>query len=111
MKSPEELKNFIKQVEKLNISTIKQAADQGINGIILADDVAYTRGLLTNPKILREYFLPSLANQVKEITRLGLPVFYHCDGDYHEIIPDLIDMHIQGLNALSIDAVWILLHC
>lgn len=100
-KSPKDLKDFIKQVEKLNIATIKQASDQGIDGIILADDVAYTRGLLTNPKILREYFFPSLAKQVEEITRLGLPVFYHCDGDYHEIIPDLINMHMQGLQCIE----------
>lgn len=100
-RSPEELKNFISRVEKVNIETIKQAADQGIDGIILADDVAYANGLLTNPKVLREYFLPSLAKQVEEITRLGLPVFYHCDGNYSEIIPDLIDMRIQGLQCIE----------
>lgn len=99
--SPDDLKNFIRQVEKLNIAIIKQVADQGIDGIILADDIAYAHGLLTNPDILREYFLPSLAKQVEEITHLGLPVFYHSDGNYREIIPDLIDMGIQGLQCIE----------
>ncbi|NMM64622.1 hypothetical protein HBE96_18610 [Clostridium sp. P21] len=99
--SPDDLKNFIRQVEKLNIATMKQSADQGIDGIILADDIAYANGLLTNPNILREYFLPSLAKQVEEITHLGLPVFYHSDGNYREIIPDLMDMGIQGLQCIE----------
>jgi len=99
--SPDDLKTFIRQVEELNIAIIKQAADQGIDGIILADDIAYAHGLLTNPKILREYFLPSLARQVEEITHLGLPAFYHSDGNYREIIPDLIDMRIQGLQCIE----------
>lgn len=100
-RSPIELAKFIKRVEKLNIAIIKQVADQGIDGIILADDIAYGRGLLINPKILRKYFFPSLAKQVDEITSLGLPVFYHSDGNYHEIIPDLIDMRIQGIQCIE----------
>ena len=100
-RSPIEMEYFIKCVEKLNITLIKQAADQGIDGIILADDVAYGRGLLINPRILREYFFPSLAKQVDEIRGQGLPAFYHSDGDYHEIISDLIDMRIQGIQCIE----------
>lgn len=100
-KSPSILLSFIDEVEKLNISLFREVAQKGIDGIILADDVAYAKGLLINPKILREYFFPSLARQVEEIDRLGLIAFYHSDGNYQEIIPDLIDIHFQGIQCIE----------
>ncbi len=100
-KSPSNLLAFIDQVEKLNISMFKEVEQKGANGIILADDVAFAKGLLINPKILREYFFPSLARQVEEVNRLGLFAFYHSDGYYQEIIPDLIEMHFQGIQCIE----------
>ncbi|MBU1052628.1 MAG: hypothetical protein KKC46_02225 [Proteobacteria bacterium] len=100
-KSPQTLLEFIDEVEKLNVSMFKEVAQKGIDGIILADDVAYAKGLLVNPKILREYFFPSLARQVEEIKRLGLFAFFHSDGDYQEIIPDLIDLNFDGMQCIE----------
>ncbi|MGB5156263.1 uroporphyrinogen decarboxylase family protein [Desulfobacterium sp. N47] len=100
-KSPPILSSFIEDVEKLNISMFKEVAQMGVDGILLADDVAYAGGLLVNPKILRQNFFPSLARQAEEIDRLGLFAFYHSDGNYQEIIPDLIDMHFQGIQCLE----------
>lgn len=100
-KSPSTLLSFIDEVEKLNISMFREVAQKGVDGIILADDVAYAKGLLINPKILRENFFPSLSRQVEEIERLGLFAFYHSDGNYQEIIPDLIDVHFQGIQCIE----------
>ncbi len=100
-KSPSSLVSFIDAVEKLNTSIFRELAQKGIDGIILADDVAFSKGLIINPEILRKHFMPSLARQVEEISRLGIHAFYHSDGNYQEIIPDLIEIHFHGIQCIE----------
>lgn len=100
-KSPLSLTEFIGKVEKLNMCMFEDLVAKGIDGIILADDIAYRKGLLINPKILKEYFFPSLARQVEEIAGKGIPVFSHSDGNYREVIPDLINIGFQGLHCID----------
>lgn len=101
---PDNLRNFVSRVEHLNMSVLTQLATSGVDGIILADDVAYDRGLLINPKTLRDFFFPSLFRQVKWIKKLGLPIFFHCDGNYTAILSDLIDAGFDGIHCLERDA-------
>lgn len=100
-KASANLLSFIAEVEKLNMALFREAAAKGVNGVILADDVAFNGGMMISPQSWRECFLPSLARQVEEINRLGLAAFYHSDGNYLEIIPDLITVHFQGLQCLE----------
>ncbi len=100
-KSPDSLLEFIKEVEKLNTLMIEKLVGQGINGIILADDIAYQRGFLINPKTIRKYFMPSIERQVKEIDKAGVPAFYHSDGNYREVIGDIINAGFVGLHCLE----------
>lgn len=98
--SPLSFQDFIEKVEQLNKGLIKGLVDQGVDGIIIADDIAYQHGLLINPKTLRESIFPALARQVE--TAAGkVPVFFHSDGNYSEIIPDLIQCGFQGLQCLE----------
>ncbi len=99
--SPLSLRDFINKVEKLNIEMIKELAHRGMDGIILADDIAYNKNLFINPITLREYFIPSLARQVKEAHRLNLTVFFHSDGNYRDILTDLMNIGFQGLHCLD----------
>lgn len=103
-KEPDNLRNFISQVEHLNMSILSKLAASGVNGIILADDVAYSKGLLVNLKTLREFFFPSLFRQVECIKKFGLPVFFHCDGNYTVILSNLIDAGFDGIHCLEKDA-------
>jgi uroporphyrinogen decarboxylase len=102
-RSPLAIREFIAKIERLNISFFRKLSASGVNGIILADDIAYEKGLLINPSLFREYFLPSLARQAEMIRRLGLAAFYHSDGNYYSIIPDLINAGFQGLHCIDHD--------
>jgi uroporphyrinogen decarboxylase len=99
--SPMTLSRFIQEVEELNQTLIRFLAKSGIDGIILGDDIAYAKGLMMKPSVLREYFFPSLARQVTVATKNGLPVFYHSDGNYRDVIADIIDMGFNGLHCID----------
>lgn len=99
--SPEDLRDFSARVESLNALLSMQLADGGVHGLILADDLAYSQGLLMGPRITKERFLPSLARQAEEILALNLPLFFHSDGDITEIIPSLAEMGFHGLHCID----------
>jgi uroporphyrinogen decarboxylase len=99
--SPLTFSGFIEEVEKLNQSLIRFLADGGIDGIILGDDIAYAQGLMMRPSVFREYFFPSLSRQVAAAKKKDLPVFYHSDGNYRDVIPDIIDIGFSGLHCID----------
>lgn len=91
---------LIEKVERLNRELITGLIGRGADGIIIADDIAYTRGLMVNPQTLRELFFPSLARQL-EAASGKVPIFFHSDGNYSPVIPDLLDCGFQGLQCFE----------
>lgn len=101
MSDPQKAKEFINQVEEFNLAYIDYLAGQGIDGIILADDIAGKDRLLLRPSMFRELFLPSLAYQVKRISDNHLPAFFHSDGNYLALIGDIIQAGFKGLHCID----------
>ncbi|NLN07866.1 MAG: hypothetical protein GX167_09645 [Firmicutes bacterium] len=101
LRSPAALADLTAQVEKFNLYQIDLLAAEGINGIILADDIAHQQGLFARPELFRKYFIPSLARQVEAVRRFDLPVFYHSDGNYLAVLPDIVDVGFTGLQCLE----------
>ena len=95
------LSECISAVETLNLELARQARDCGAMGVLLADDLGYQRGLMYNPELLRFYLFPSLVRQTETLTAMGLPVFFHSDGNLNEILPDLAEMSFTGLHSLE----------
>ncbi|NLA05823.1 MAG: hypothetical protein GX881_08955 [Firmicutes bacterium] len=98
--SPLEFKDLIDGVEKLNRELIISLVGRGVDGIIIADDIAYRRGLMISPLVLRELLFPALARQVSAASG-EVPLFFHSDGNYSEIIPDLVHCGFRGLQCLE----------
>lgn len=101
LRSPAALEDLIQEVEKRNFYQIEKLAAEGVNGIILADDIAYRQGLFANPKILRDYFIPSLARQAEKARERDIPVFYHSDGHYLPVFEDLVRAGFNGFQCLE----------
>lgn len=97
---PSSFQALIEKVEKLNSELIASLIDAGADGIVIADDIAHQRNLMVSPATLRKYLFPSLARQVELLGR-KIPAFFHSDGHYAEIIPDLADCGFQGLQCLE----------
>ncbi|NLM45580.1 MAG: hypothetical protein GX200_02095 [Firmicutes bacterium] len=104
LRSPAALADLTAQVEKFNIYQIELLAAEGINGIILADDIAHRQGLFARPELFRQYFIPSLARQVEAVRRFDLPVFYHSDGNWMAVLADIIGAGFNGLQCLEEEA-------
>ncbi|MFH1123786.1 MAG: uroporphyrinogen decarboxylase family protein, partial [Pseudomonadota bacterium] len=101
VRDPGLLQEFIRGVEELNIRVAAMLIDQGVDGLIIAEDIAYRGGLLAGPEIVRRHFLPSLARQVGEMARGDRPIFFHSDGNLTEVMSDLVDMGFKGLHCID----------
>lgn len=95
------LDNLIEDVEHLNMGLARQARDRGAMGVLLAEDIAYQRGLMISPELFRRCFLPSLARQTEALKGLGFSVFFHSDGNIDKILPDLAAIGLDGWQCLE----------
>lgn len=68
---------------------------------LLASDIACNTGLLLSPRFLRLALKPALAKIVNAYYAQGIKVVYHSEGDLREILDDLIDAGVDGINPLS----------
>lgn len=104
VKDHESLRDFNAQVERLNRELSVRLAGEGIHGLILADDIAHRNGLFVGPQAMAEHFLPSLSRQAEQILSLGLPLFFHSDGDFMDILPQISAMGFHGFHCIDPDS-------
>lgn len=67
----------------------------------LADDIAYKGSLMFSPHFLRETFIPAMSKCCEPLNNAGIKVVFHSDGFLMEILDDMIDAGISGLNPIE----------
>lgn len=67
----------------------------------IGDDIAYKGALLFSPEFLRKTFIKSLRKCIEPVKQAGMKVIFHSDGYVMEILDDMIDAGIDGLNPIE----------
>jgi uroporphyrinogen decarboxylase len=68
------------------------------------DDVATQNSLMISKDMWRKYIKPRHAQLVDVSKKYNKKVMYHCDGSIYPLIPELIDLGIDVLNPIQVDA-------
>lgn len=97
----EEIKKMGLKEAHFGLEVARYALRAGAHGIIIADDIAYTRGPYVNPNLLREFFLPLWGYQVEALKLDQVPVFFHSDGNIMSLLPDLVAAGFTGVHSLE----------
>jgi hypothetical protein len=74
-------------------------ASTTVDAIFIADDWGSQQGLLIQPALWRAWFKPLYRDYCAIARSHGKFVFMHSDGHIEAIIPDLIEIGVQALNA------------
>ncbi len=104
----EQLSELAKEIVRESLQLGKAALESGANGILIADDIAYTQGLFVSPHIMREVFFPYLEELVQELTQYTVttgggkvPIFFHSDGNILQVLYDLKEIGFDGIHSLE----------
>jgi uroporphyrinogen decarboxylase len=102
------LANYL--LDQLTAVTIHNAlvlAQAGVDVLLLDDDVAMPTGLILSPALWREFFQPRLRSII-EMAREASPdllIFYHSDGNFTRLIPDLVEIGVNVINPVQPDCM------
>ena len=97
----EEVHGWMERLCALNLDVAERQIGAGCDGIVFGDDMACNQGTLIAPDLLRELFFPYTAQIIQFIRDKGVPVLFHSDGYVMDILPDLIDMGIDGFQSIQ----------
>jgi uroporphyrinogen decarboxylase len=98
---------LLEQLTEMLIENVLILAGAGIDILLLDDDVAMPTGLMISPATWREHFKDRM-RRVINIAREESPdllVFYHSDGDFTALIPDLVDIGVNVINPVQPDCM------
>jgi uroporphyrinogen decarboxylase len=73
--------------------------------VMISDDLGSQQGLIFSPRTFRHIFKPRLKRLIEHIHSLAdVKVYLHSDGAVYDLIPDLIEIGVQGLNPVQYTA-------
>jgi len=101
VRSPEDVAKAMRNVTVEIARRMEQDLSDGAHGIIIADDIAYNQGPLVPPKFVAKYLLPCWQTQVAAAKGLGIPVFFHSDGNLNTLLPSIVDAGFNGLQCIE----------
>lgn len=73
-------------------------ARHGFHGIHFADDWGTQSGLMISPRLWRELFKPRYRRQFNHAHQLGLDTWFHCCGNFVDIVEDFHEIGCDVLN-------------
>ena len=98
---------LLDQLTSMLIDNALVLAGAGVDILLLDDDVAMPTGLMIGPATWRRYFKGRMANVINIVREESpeLLVFYHCDGDFTQLVPDLVDIGVNVINPVQPDCM------
>lgn len=99
MLRPKKMFDFLEQMHDFYCKLLTTWAQTDINGLFIMDDWGSQKNLLINPAIWVEIFRPMYRDYIDIAHKYGKKIKMHSDGNILEIIPHLIDMGLDTVNA------------
>jgi uroporphyrinogen decarboxylase len=99
--------HILDRLADMLVQNVAVLAEAGVDILLLDDDVASSHGLIIHPDTWRRFFRPRLA-RVIGVAREAAPsmrVFYHSDGDFTRLIPELIALGVDVVNPVAPDCM------
>jgi len=95
----------IAEIHLCNTKAVMGLLGDRLDMLYFYDDVASQTSLLLSKDMWREYVRPPHAALVELAHSRGIPVMYHCDGALYPLLPDLVELGIDVINPIQLDAI------
>ena len=95
-------RNVFEKVAQIQYEVFKRIIElPDVEGYFVADDIAFSEGLMISAEILREYVFPWYLKMGKICKRKGLPFIFHSDGNILEVLDDIIECGFTALHPIE----------
>ncbi len=102
MDNPELIEVYLEALVKREIRKAKAVADPKIMPVVLTySDIAYKGSTMFSNNQLKEQFFPRLKRLVDVWHETGTKCLFHSDGYLMDVLPDLVETGIDGLNPIE----------
>ena len=100
--APESVSRIMEAYTELQRTKAQVYADHKIAPAYqVSCDIAYKGALMYSPEFLRREMVPRLRREFEPLKQAGIKLVLHCDGNLMEILDDLVDAGIDGLNPIE----------
>lgn len=105
--NPVLIQTVIERIMHFYLDQTQRALDENqglIDFVFFGNDFGSQRALLMSPDQWRKFFKPGVRQLVDLAHRHGAVAGLHSCGDIHEILPDLIEVGLDVINPIQINA-------
>jgi uroporphyrinogen-III decarboxylase len=100
-RNPDFVRKMVKYYEKIYLATINATADAGMPAFVYSDDMGHKSGPQMPPRVLDEFFGPSLRGLCEEAHRRGIKIIVHSCGNVNLLLEMFADWGFDGVHSLE----------
>ena len=97
---PEYVKLFLEKITDLAVKIIERAHKNGVQAIMIADDLGTQKDIFFSPETFKTLFKPAYKKVADELHSRGMKFFMHSCGKVYRHVPELID---AGIDVFQFD--------
>jgi hypothetical protein len=100
--SPEVIADYIEAYTDSELRRLEAIADPTLSpAVLIAEDFASKGGPIFSPSLLGKELFPRVQRLTEAWRRHGLKVLFHSDGNWKNLIPDLVQCGVDGFYCLE----------
>lgn len=96
---PEKMEAFISKMQYFYCELLEAWAKTDVDALWFMDDWGSQRSLLIHPDLWRKLFKPMYRDYINIAKKYNKKIFMHSDGNTLSILPDLIELGLDAINA------------
>jgi uroporphyrinogen decarboxylase len=100
-RNPEFVRRMVKYYEEIYLATIHATADAGMPAFVYSDDMGHKSGPQMPPRVLDEFFGPSLRRICQEAHKRGIKIIIHSCGNVNLLLEMFADWGFDGVHSLE----------
>jgi hypothetical protein len=100
-KNPQFIHEVMSEYAKTNVEIVKRLAEAGVEIVWMFDDLGYKGHTIFSLKQLREFIIPYYKQIYQACRKRGMLIIQHSCGNIDEILPDMVDAGLNGIQALE----------
>jgi uroporphyrinogen decarboxylase len=100
-RNPDFVRRMVKYYETIYLATIHATADAGMPAFVYSDDMGHKTGPQTSPRVLDEFFGPSLRRITGEAHKRGIKIIIHSCGNVNLLLDLFADWGFDGVHSLE----------